>query len=87
MARRYDFTLPVRVPFMYIGFLKEKIEESGLEWPPRLIEKIDRAEDAWSGFDVTQEDLDSMSDECWAFVEREFASSFPKKPPEQTQTP
>lgn len=65
--RHYHIELPYHIPSMFVSSAIDKLKALH-EWdklPRHLREKVEHALNDWCGLDLTQEDLDSISDPVW----------------------
>lgn len=70
--RTYSFDLPVHIPFLAIGLVKQKFKQIGV-WdgmPAHIKQKTKTA--GWGGVTITKKDLDSLPDDVWLPMAREL---------------
>ena len=70
--RVYSFDLPVHIPFLAIGFVKQKFKKIGVwdNMPVHIKRKTKAA--GWGGLTITKKDLDSLPDDVWLTMAREL---------------
>lgn len=68
--RVYDIELPYYVSSFFIGMAISKLEDAG-DWdglPVELKSRFKNAQASWKGIELSQDDLDSISDDLWADI-------------------
>ncbi len=83
-ARRiYSFELPIHIPFLGVGFVKQKFKQIGVwdKMPAQLKQKAKAA--GWGGLTITRKDLDSLPDNVWLPMAREFKLEWRHSEPAQ----
>src|SRR4249919_550503 len=65
--RLYDVELPYHVSGFVVGIAISKFKQIGVwdKLPYALKDKAKAAKGSWSGFKITQNDLDSIPDDAW----------------------
>ena len=73
-GRIYSFDVPVKVPFFAIGLAISKFKQIGVweNMPAPIKKKTKKARASWSGVTITKQDLDSLPDDIWLTMAREF---------------
>jgi hypothetical protein len=73
--RVYNLDLPLRIRGFGVGFMISKFKQIGVwsKLPPALRAKAKDARGTWSGLELTQRDLDSLSDDVWEIIATEFS--------------
>ena len=72
--RIYGFDVPVKVPFLAIGLAISKFKQIGVwdKMPALIKQKTKKAKASWSGVTITKVDLDSLPEDVWQTMAREF---------------
>lgn len=70
--RIYAFDVPVHIPYLAIGFVKQKFKQIGVwdKMPVHIKRKTKAA--GWGGLTITRKDLDSLPDDVWLTMAREL---------------
>src|SRR5258708_6218807 len=70
----YAFDLPHHIPFFAIGMLIRKFKQIGIwdRMPQPIKQKTKAAKSSWSGVTITKKDVDSLPDDVWLKMAREF---------------
>jgi hypothetical protein len=73
--RVYDLDLPLRIPGFGVRFAISKFKQIGVwsKLSPALRAKAKHARGTWSALKLTQRDLDSVSDDVWVIIAREWS--------------
>ena len=72
--RIYGFDMPVKVPFLAIGLAISKFKQIGVwdKMPAPIKQKTKKAKAGWSSVTITKADRDSLPEDVWLTMAREF---------------
>src|SRR5262249_36663168 len=68
--RLYDVELPYHIPGLGVGFAISRFKQIGIwdKLPHPIRVRAKAAKGSWSGFKITQKDLDSIPDDAWETI-------------------